>query len=109
MRMRNNCCILLLHPSCLWIPSTKHTSTFDMPQVRPHLLLRATTALPVVHVPSLAGVHVLRLAWLDKLELFALSGSSSLPDLPPTEEEVLLQTVASASGSLLCSLTRAQQ
>jgi hypothetical protein len=52
---------------------------------------------------------VLRLAWLDKLELFALSGSSSLPDLPPTEEEVLLQTVASASGSLFCLLTRAQQ
>lgn len=41
---------------------------------------------------------MLRLAWLDKLELFALSGGSSLPDLPPTEEEVLLQTVASASG-----------
>lgn len=52
-----------------------------------------------VYIRHAAGVHVLRLAWLDKLELFALSGSSSLPDLPPTEEEVLLQTVASASDS----------
>jgi hypothetical protein len=44
---------------------------------------------------------MLQLAWLDRLEQFALSGSSSLPDLPPTEEEVLLQTVASSGTHTL--------
>lgn len=41
---------------------------------------------------------MLRLTWLDKLEQFALAGGSSLPDLPVTQEEVLLQTVPSVPG-----------
>jgi len=59
-------------------------------------------ATPLVSVLShhliAAGIHLLRLSWLDKLEQFSQSSDSQLPELPPSELEILLHTVPSLSG-----------
>jgi len=52
-----------------------------------------------VYIRHSAGIHLLRLSWLDKLEQFSQSSDSQLPELPPSELEILLHTVPSLSDS----------